>query len=91
MVTRPRLNIYLDSEDILERVKIGAAKRRTTLSEYCLEAVRERLARDGLVKLTPGEQRAKLRRAAAELDRLRTVVGRIGVPVTELISQGRRE
>jgi len=84
----PRLNIYLDDRKLRERIKSAAAREGVTLSSYCLEAVRRRLAEEGLL---PGsESQASRRKAARALDRLRRKIGPVGVPARELIAQGRR-
>lgn len=78
-----RLNIYLDDPDLKRRVRIAAANEGVTLSAYCVRAIEERLA---------GESAAKARSpaaAAAELSRLRRRIGPIGIPVRDLIAEGR--
>ncbi|HEY66594.1 MAG TPA: hypothetical protein G4O02_18750 [Caldilineae bacterium] len=91
MISSPRyvrLNIYLDDPTLREKIKIAAARRGITLSAYCLGAIRQRLAEDGLL---PSRDRELDPRAAAQaLDRLRRQIGPIGVPVRELIAEGRR-
>ena len=83
-----RLNLYLDHPDLREKIKIPAARRRTTLSAYCLGAIRRRLIEDGL--LPAPEDKAGPATAAEGLDRLRRQIGPIGVSVRELIAEGRR-
>jgi hypothetical protein len=84
----PRLNIYVDDPKLREHVRVAAARRGVSLSAYCLESIRRRLAEDGYPPTTdaPGDPRA----AAQALDRLRREVGPIGIPVSELIAEGRR-
>lgn len=84
----PRLNIYLDGPDLREKIRIAAARRGVTLSAYCLEAIRHRLAEDGL--LPASEAKIEARAAAQALDRLRSQIGPIGMPVRDLIAEGRR-
>jgi len=85
-----RLNIYLDRPELRERIKIAAARHQVTISAYCLEAIRRRLVEDGLLPPSPEEERRQARAAAEALDRLRTSVGPIGIPVAQLIEEGRR-
>lgn len=81
-----RLNIYLDEPNLRQAVKVAAAKEGVTLSAYCVRAVRRQLVEEGFL---PGfeERRAE---AARAMDRLRRQIGPIGVPVRELIDEGRR-
>src|SRR6266511_1345546 len=91
--TYPRLNIYLDHPDLRAQIKIAAARRRVTLSAYCVEAIRERLAEDGLLPRhtsTTQEPPSSPGAAAQTLDEIRRRVGRIGMPVEDLIAEGRR-
>jgi hypothetical protein len=81
-----RVNIYLDSPDLKEHIKLAATRAGVTISEYCQEAIRRRLSDEGL--LPPSRESAKA--AAKALDRLRGRNGRLGVPVRDLIADGRR-
>jgi predicted DNA-binding protein len=81
-----RVNIYLDSPDLKERIKLASTRTGVTVSEYCQEAIRRRLSDEGL--LPPSRESAKA--AAKALDRLRGRHGRLGVPVRDLIADGRR-
>lgn len=83
-----RLNIYLDRAELREVVKIAAARRGVTLSAYCLEAIRLRLMAEGL--LPRQDREASQQDAARALDGLRAKIGPIGVPVSDLVEQGRR-
>ncbi len=85
MSPRPRLNIYLDDPTLHEKVKIAAARRGMSLSAYALLALRRQLAADGLLPKAEGPEEA-----ARALDALRTRIGPIGIPVAELIREGRR-
>ncbi len=42
----PRLEVYLPDDEIRRRVKLAAAASRMKVSEYCLEAILERLEQD---------------------------------------------
>lgn len=91
--TYPRLNIYLDDAVLRTRVKVAAASQNVTISAYCLEAIRERLAADGFLPVQKASQPDEARppaAAARALDRLRHQVGPIGMPVRDLIAEGRR-
>lgn len=68
-------------------VEAAAAESGQTIRDYCRQAVRDRLAADGLL---PGSGQQTAAEAAQALDRLRRQVGPIGVPVRELILEGRR-
>ncbi len=85
MATRARLNIYLDDPALQEKIKIAAARRHMSLSAYALLALRRQLAADGLL---PSEESPE--EAARALDELRARVGPVGIPVAELIEEGRR-
>jgi hypothetical protein len=54
------------------------------LSDYCLEAVKERLEKDGYIR-----SRKRQLKIAGKMDRLRKEIGRIGVPVASLVEEGR--
>jgi len=82
-VPRPRLNIYVHTPRLPERVRLAAARRGTSVSAYCEEAIQRQLVADGLL---PGDAHA----AAGALDRLRERRGPLGVSVAELIADGRR-
>ncbi|HXO20844.1 MAG TPA: hypothetical protein VOA87_13080 [Thermoanaerobaculia bacterium] len=82
-----RLNIYLDQPELHRAIKIAAARKGVTLSAYCLEALRDRLAEEDHSSQAPA---ISPRDAAKALDRLRNRIGPIGVPVHELIAEGRR-
>ena len=87
----PRLNIYLDSAELRRQVKIAAAGAGVSLSTWCLQAIRARLAGEDRARSEEAEGRPGSPMAAAQaLDRLRRRIGPIGVPVSELIREGRR-
>lgn len=44
-----RIQVYAD-EETRRRVEIAALKRRTSVTEYCLAAIRERLAEDDVLQ-----------------------------------------
>ncbi len=83
-----RLNIYLDEPELREKIKIAAAREGVNLSNYCLQAVRHRLAEEGYL---PASEAPEGPRAAAQaLDRLRRKVGPIGMKARDLVAEGRR-
>ncbi len=84
----PRLNIYLDTPELRDRIKVAAARHGVTISAYCVEAIRRRLAEDGLLPPSPEDE--KRQAAARSLNRLRASIGPVGMPVSELIEEGRR-
>lgn len=86
--TPVRVNIYLEDPDMKREIKIAAANRGVTLSAYCVEAIRQKLGRDGSEGTR--ESSRKSRFAAEALDRLRAEIGPIGIPIRELIDEGRR-
>ena len=85
----PRLNIYLDERSLRTQIKIAAARHRVSVSSYCVEAIRERLATEGEGPAAPSS-RGSRRAAARALNQLRKRIGPIGIPVTELIRAGRK-
>lgn len=82
-----RVNIYLDDPHLRIAIKVAAARSGITVSAYCLQAIRRRLADDGLI---PHQAGPGVKQAAASLDRLRRQVGPIGISVRELIAEGRQ-
>lgn len=84
--TYPRLNIYLDEEELRTRVKVAAAQQGVTVSTYCVQAIRDRLEAD---ENSPAG-RISPRAAARGMDQLRQRIGPIGISVSELIRHGRR-
>src|ERR1700676_3497717 len=82
--TYVRLNIYLDDPELRKSIKVAAARQGVSTSAYCLEAIRDRLARE---RLTAADDERTMRRQAAarRLDALRDTIDPIGVPVSELV------
>jgi hypothetical protein len=79
-----RLSVYLDDPSLRETVKIAAARRGVSISAYVLQALRDQLSREGLLH---DERTAQ--EVARVLDALRAQVGPIGIPVRDLIDEGR--
>ena len=92
MTTEPtqiRVNIYLDDPDLKREIKIAAANRGVTQSAYCVEAIRQRLERERSADTAAGS-RQRSRDVAKALDQLRAEIGPVGIPVRDLIDEGRR-
>lgn len=86
--TPVRVNIYLDDPNLKREIKIAAAKHRVTVSAFCVEAIRQRLrGEQSRLELAARESENQ---AARALDQLRLEIGRIGIPVGELIDEGRK-
>ena len=81
-----RLSVYLDDPSLRETVRIAAARRGVSISAYGLQALRDRLSREGLLH---DERTAQ--EAARTLDALRTQMGPIGIPVCNLASEFHQE
>ncbi len=81
-----KLSVYLDDPFIREKARIAAARRGISISTYVLQALRDRLVREGLLPEETNPQEA-----ARALDALRTHIGPIGIPVCALIEEGRTE
>lgn len=86
--TQVRVNIYLDEPELKREIKIAAANRGVTLSAFCVEAIRHELARDESKKDQQPSESALV--AGEALDRLRAEIGPVGIPVRELIDEGRK-
>lgn len=97
-LTYPRVNIYLDDPELHPRIKVAASLRGQSISAYCLDAIREHLEVDeaeiieGASSVTSKDAGRQTTRkmAAKSLKRLRREIGPVGVPVSELIAEGRR-
>jgi hypothetical protein len=91
METHPppvRVNIYLDDPSLKRSIKIAAAHRGVTLSAYCVEAIRQRLTREEF-KPDPDET-STTQNVVRAMDRLRSEIGPLGIPVRDLIDEGHR-
>lgn len=67
-----------------------AAQKGMSVSAYCLQAIRQQLAKDEATGPSSEEKLTEAAKAARRLDELREELGPIGIPVTELIAEGRR-
>jgi len=92
MPTEPaqvRVNIYLDDPDMKREIKIAAANRGVTQSAYCVQAIRQRLESERTAE-TASDTKHRRREVAEALDQLQAEIGPVGIPVRELIDEGRR-
>jgi len=88
-VTRKaRLGLYLEDEEVKKQIKVAAARRGTTATDYCTQAIEERLIRDGERKAR-GEDESKAA-FLSRMDEFRQKIGPIGASTTEIIEEGRR-
>ena len=88
MTKKARLGLYLEDEEVKKQIKVAAAKRGITATDYCAQAIEERLIRDG-------ERSAKDRgkdevALLSRMDKLRQEIGPIGISTAELVEEGRR-
>ncbi|NPV69247.1 MAG: hypothetical protein HPY55_01200 [Firmicutes bacterium] len=82
---RQKLSIYIDDAELRRRAKVAAARRDMSLSQFCEEAVREK------IDLEEGVDRiAGAIRAAQRMDERRARIGRLGLSARDLIDEGRR-
>ena len=90
--TTARLNIYL-SDATRRRVKIAAARRAVSISEYCLRAITAQLVRDGERRATGnGTGLTENAVAAARRFRTRTFRGQVfTVSSADLIRETREQ
>lgn len=87
MTKKARLGLYLEDEAIRRQIKVAAVKRGMSLTTYCTQAIKERLARDG--EITDKADRNK-RALLARMNRLRQEIGPVGMPAAKLVEEGRR-
>jgi hypothetical protein len=90
---KARLSLYLENEELKRQIKVAAAKRGVAVTDYCAEAIEERLIREGERSIVESKSRnANKERLEllARMDKLRKEIGPLGVPTSELVEQGRR-
>ena len=88
MANKARLGLYLEDEELKRQIKVAAARRGVTVTNYCARAIEERLIRDGERGI---EDQDKNRIALlSRIDKLRQEIGPIGMSTAELVEQGRR-
>jgi len=89
---RARLSLYLKDDILRRQIKVAAAKRDMSITDYCTRAIEQQLIRDGEVSL--GEAHPLTREdklsLSKKMDKLRQEIGPIGISVSELIKEGRR-
>jgi hypothetical protein len=85
---KARLGLYLEDEEIKKQIKVAAAKRGMTATDYCARAIEERLMKDG-ERNTKNEAQDKAA-FLSRMDKLRQEIGPIGAPTAELVEEGRR-
>ncbi|MEW6448586.1 MAG: CopG family transcriptional regulator [Bacillota bacterium] len=78
-----KVSIYLGDPELRRRLKLAAARRDTTISAFCEEAIREKLAREESDLL--GAARA----AAKRLDERRSRLGPVKISTADLVKEGR--
>jgi len=88
MATKARLGLYLEDEEIKRQIKVAAAKRGMTATDYCARAIEERLIKDG-ERNARGEAKDKVA-FLSRMDELRQEIGPIGMSTAELVEEGRR-
>jgi hypothetical protein len=90
---KARLGLYLEDEEIKRQIKVAAAKLGRTVTDYCAEAIEERLIRDGERSMATSKSRNTNKEKLAllaRMDELRREIGPIGLRTSELVEEGRR-
>lgn len=90
MVAKDRLGLYLKDKEMKRQIKIAAAKRGVPITAYCVEAIEERLIRDGERSSQAREANHDKLAFLTRMSQLRKEVGPLGRPTWELIDEGRR-
>jgi hypothetical protein len=85
MGKRPRLGLYYENELIRKRIENACARRGISTTAYCTRAIEESLVRDGELG-TPAEREQFI----AEMDKIRSNMGPIGIPTSEVTKRARR-
>jgi len=88
MANKARLGLHLEDEEIKRQIKVAAAKRGMTVTDYCARAIEERLIKDG-ERRAEGGGRNKIA-LLSRMDALRQEIGPIGMSTTQLVEEGRR-
>jgi len=88
MTKKTRLGLYLEDEEVKKQIKVAAAKRGMTVTDYCAQAIEDRLISDGEKSI---KDRSKNKIAFLfRMDKLREEIGPIGISTSELVEEGRR-
>ena len=89
MKGKARLGLYLADEETKRQIKVAAAKRGISTTEYCTQAIEERLRREG--ETSDSDEALKQRLAFLKrVDKLSREIGPIGKTAAELVKEGRR-
>jgi len=88
VTNKARLGLYLRDEEIKRQVKVAAAKRGMTATDYCAQAIEERLTRDG--ERSARDDNRNKTAFLARMDKLREEIGSIDMSIAELVEEGRR-
>jgi hypothetical protein len=90
---KARLGLYLEDEEVKRQIKIAAAKRGMTVTDYCAEAIEGRLVEDGERSMAESKSRNTNKEKStllARMDQLRQEIGPVGMRTSELVEHGRR-
>ena len=93
MAKKARLSLYLEDEEFKRQVKVAAAKRGLAVTDYCAEAIEKRLVRDGRgawLRASLGNANKEKSALLDRMDKLKQVIGPIGLRTSELVEEGRR-
>jgi len=88
VANKTRLGLYLKDEEIKRQIKVAAARRGMTATDYCARAIEERLIKDG-ERSAEGEDKNKVA-LLSRMDKLRQEIGPTGISTAELVEEGRR-
>jgi hypothetical protein len=88
VANKARLGLYLEDEELKRQIKVAAARRGVTVTNYCARAIEERLIRDG--ERGVADQDKNRIALLSRIDKLRQEIGPIGMSTAELVEQGRR-
>jgi len=94
---RKRIQVYAD-EETKRRIELAAAKRNVTVTRYCLEAIEQQLAEEGLledvkiqIQITPGKGRHLVGALRALQDRIKARRGGQLIDVDRTLEEVRQE
>jgi len=89
MATRARLGLYLRGEEIKKQIKVAAARRGITATDYCTQAIEERLIKDG--EISSSDLSRDKQAFLSSMDRLGQEIGSVDISAAELVREGRRK
>ncbi len=91
MAKKARLGLYLEDEELKKQIKIAAAKHGTSVTDYCVEAIEDRLITEGERGAAQSKNRKSNARAEllTRMDQLRKAIGPIGIGTADLVKEGR--